>query len=198
MLFKHLKEQMLLPSDEIIINKTVTFRDKECIILGMTSQNEENKLWIIIHDENSERNSYLCEDDCYFNEELECEKTVLTNREQMEENLSRDAFHLHIKDIEIQGQKITFDSSTGTSLQDNSYDLCMALQHFVENGLSTDSFDEFSTNDLMLYTYKQQDDEKFPKIDLSKPLDIKMQIAEDYKEILQKKAYDCKIWRQYQ
>lgn len=108
MQFKDLKQQMLLPTNEFIINKSVTIKDKECMLLGMTSQNEENKLWIIMHEENSGYRENAIDDDYYNYEEIEYENTILTNREQMEKNISNETFHLNIKEIEIQGEKITF------------------------------------------------------------------------------------------
>ncbi len=184
MQFKDLKLQMLLPNNEFIINKSVTIRDKECMILGMTSQNEENKLWIIMHEENAGNREGSFDDDCYNYEEIEYENTILTNRDEMVNNISNETFHLNLKEIEIQGEKIVFNSSAGTCLCDNNYDLCMALQHFVEKGVSLDSFDEYYTSDLMFFTYNQQDGDEFPKVDMSKDLNMKLITSPDSKQIL--------------
>lgn len=196
MLFKHLKKQMLLPTDEFIINKSVKIRDKEFLIIGITSQNEEIKLWIIMHDDSLKHRDSFSEYDCDNYEELEYERErvkkkslhSVTKREEMQEDILNSTSNFSINEIEIQGKSMAFTSSSGTCLRDNAYDLCMALQHFVEKGLTVDLFDEYDTNDLMLYTYKQQDGEEFPKIDLSKPLDIKIKIAEDYNQILINKS----------
>ncbi len=108
----------------------------------------------------------------------------VTKREEMQENILDSTYYFSINEIEVQGKSMTFTSSSGTSLRDNVNDLCMALQHFMEKGLSVESFDEYNTYDLMIYTYMQQEGEDFPKIDLSKTLDMKIKIAEDFKQIL--------------
>lgn len=182
MLFKDLKCRMLLPDDEIIINKHIKIKDKDCIVLGFCSQGDENKLWMIVHDEkacyrdNSEDLDFMCD-----------EEMILSNREQMKQRID-DSIHFSINEIEIQGKKINFCSSTAYCLSDNGYEPYMMLQHFAQRGLLLDEFDEYNVHELFIYSFNQQENEEFPKPDLSRELDIKLHVSYNPKEILSQKS----------
>ncbi len=168
-----LKQQMLLPEKEILINKKVEIAGYSAILVSITSQGNKNVLWVMYHqphfltDEPGERREYF------------------TNREEMVSNIcSHHTPHVHFPEIIIQGQRMTFSSSSAYRIRDNNNSAYMQLQHFVENGMSVALFDKIDLSDMMIASYEQNEGEAFPQIDLSQELDITLKVARSSKEVL--------------
>ncbi len=108
-----------------------------------------------------------------------------TNREtrlkEIEEN-NRDK-HFHIEKLEIQGQIITFNSSSAIQAYEDNIEAIMYLQHFTEKGLIPSEWDGKKVNNLIISQHMQSDDEAELIIDTSKEMDIRLSISPDTKEI---------------
>lgn len=169
MLLKTLKEQMLLPDKEILINKYIRIKDIHGTIVSLTSQNGRNMLWAIYHIENS--NTVHDENTNY-----------LTNKDEMISNISKHNLpNTNLSEIIIQNQKLIVTSSSTSMILDDSFESIMQLQHFFENGLSLDIFGNININNLCIASYEFKDN--FPDINLSNKLNISLTFSETTKEI---------------
>lgn len=176
MLIKDLKSIMLLPEKEIFINKIVKIRGNDVYLMSLTLEENRNVLWV------------MYEAPYYMNKEIDMEDRIehTTNRDKMIHNIDREMYsaHIHISELVIQNQKITFSFSSASALSHTNYEGYMQLQHFIENGLDTTSLDEVDVSNLVIASYVQNENEGFPLIDLSKELHITLKIMKDFKKVL--------------
>lgn len=175
MRLKHLKQEMLLPEKEYIINKMVNIQGVDVLILSFTIEKDKNCLWTISVSEEftpSERYERYNESDEDFK----------TNREELIDGIERRR-NVHIKEIEIQDQIVRFDSSSSSHIYDMNKDGIMALQHFVEKGLISKEWDDIKLENLVITHYEQIEGENTPNINMNKELDISLHIAECFLEI---------------
>ncbi|WP_352419078.1 hypothetical protein [Proteiniborus sp.] len=176
MTIKFLKRLMLLPKEEHIINKRVSIRGLEVQLLSYTIEEDENRLWIMYEDKDL---LDVDPDDEYWRE-------FRTNREELLRKIEANKInkYFHIKQMEIQGQTVSFDSSTYGPLHDLNKKELMQLQHFTEKGLIPSELEEAPLRSLVMGSYVQVRDEDTPIIDATKDLSLKLHIGRDSKEIL--------------
>lgn len=173
MLLETLKQHMLLPEKEILINKKVEISGLSAILVSITSQGNKNVLWVLLHQPH------------FLTDEPEEKREYFTNREVMVSSIcSHYTPHVHFPEIIIQGQKMTFSSSSAYRIPDDSYRAYMQLQHFVEKGMPIAFFDKIDLPDMMVASYEQVESEAFPEIDLSQEVDVTLKVARSSKEVL--------------
>ncbi|MBV7274872.1 hypothetical protein JMF89_10430 [Clostridiaceae bacterium UIB06] len=176
MLLKDLKKNMILPKKEILINKIVKLRGKEIHIISITLEENRNVLWAIY------RLPYC------LNEERDIEEIpeYASNREEMINSFSQElnSYYIHISEIIIQKQKMTFSSSRSSYMYGMGHEGYMQLQHFVEIGMSTINWDEVDLGEMAIVAYVQNQNEDFPSIDLSEELDITLKVDRESKQVL--------------
>ena len=192
MLLKHLKQQMLLPVEEYIINKAVNIRGTEVLLLSFTVEKDKNSLWVLY--ENHNLNDDSCDEE--YHEEFYTEREEMTtNREEFLHHI-KESKHFHIKDMEIQGNIIRFGSSTSSPIYDRNIEGKMHLQHFVEKGLISEEWDEKRLENLVIARYDQMEDEELPKIDKTKELSVVLRIDRDIREVAIQHPFVVKFGKQ--
>ena len=174
MILKYLRQQMLLPQEEYIINKHANIRGVDVLLLSFTIEEDKNRLWLMYENKDSIGNSF-------DNEYMESK----TNREEMIHNI--DEYNrrkdFYIKEMEIQGQIIRFDSCSSSSVYDMNREGIMQLQHFAEKGLISSEWDDVRLEDLVITEYEQVKGEVTPNIDETKELSILLHIEKSLKEV---------------
>jgi len=178
MLLKELKDTMLIPDREILINRSVKIQNTDMLLISITSENNTHKLWTLRKSpERSEEQEYA-EESVY-----EPEK-ILSNRERMRQELqeetARGGQEDFISQLTIQGQTMTFNSSEWGYCREEDYGTYMKLQHFVEKGLELESFADVELNRLCLICYEQDESEPFPDVDLEKELEITLKFESTF------------------
>lgn len=176
MTIKFLKNQMLLPKEEYIINKRVNIRGLDVQLLSFTIEENQNRLWIMYEDK----------DLLDIDPEDEYWREFKTNREEMLRRIeaNRISKYFHINQMEIQGQTVSFDSSTYGPLHDLNKKELMLLQHFTEKGSIPYDLEDAPLRSLVMGLYIQVKSEATPVIDFTKDLSLKLHIGSDSKEIL--------------
>lgn len=185
---KTLKQLMLLPEKEYIINQRVNIRGLDVLLLSFTIEKGKNRLWIMYEDK------YLLNidpDDIYW-------KEFTTNREKLLRNIEADKInkYFHIGQMEIQGQIVRFDSSSSGPIYDMNEEGLMQLQHFVEKGLIPKEWDGVRLKSLVIGSCEQSKDEATPIIDNTKELSVKLHISRSSKEILIQCPFNVKYGKQ--
>ncbi len=175
MYLKDLKQNMILPKKEILIDKIVKIKEIDVHLLSITLEERRNVFWIMY------KNPYNFDLDIDLEEIQE-----YTNRDEMIDNISKEMndYHFYISEITIQNQKMTFSSSRSSRIHHNDYEAYMRLQHFIESGISTENWDKVNLSDILIASYEQKKDEEFPQIDISRELDITVKISENPKQVL--------------
>lgn len=172
---KFLKEEMLIPKKEYIINKSVNIRGKDVLILSFTEEKDNNSLWLIYEDEEfiSERSV----DD--YNE------VFPTNRDKLLDSIDARSknINIHIKEMKIQDNILLFDQSNSSYIYNMNRQGIMRLQHFVEKGLICEEWDGVNLENLVISQHQQREGDKAPELDLTKELNITLRIAKDLIEI---------------
>lgn len=188
MTIKFLKHLMLLPKEEHIINKRVNIRGLDVHLLSYTIEEDKNSLWIMYEDKDL---LDIDSDDEHWRE-------FRTNREEFLRKI--DAIRLnkyfHIRQMEIQGQTVSFDSSSYGPIHDLNKKELMQLQHFTEKGLIPTDWEEAPLRTLVIGSYVQVKDEAVPIIDDTKELTLKLHIDRDSKEILIQCPFRVKFGKQ--
>lgn len=174
MILKFLKQEMLTPKEEYIINKRVNIQGKDVLLLSLT-EGDNNCLWFI-----------------YEQEEFTSERTVdnykdvfSTNRDRLLDSIdsrSRNA-NIHIKEMKIQDYILRFDSSNSSHIYNMNRQGIMRLQHFVEKGLISEDWDGVKLENLVISQHKQRDGEELPKLDMTKDLNIRLGLNNNSLEI---------------
>ena len=175
MILKLLKQEMLIPKEEYIINKRVNIRGTDVLLLSFTKNKDNNSLWFI-----------------YEEKEFTSERTVddykdvfLTNRDKLLDSIdsrSRNT-NIHIKEMKIQDNILKFDSSNSSHIYNMNREGIMRLQHFVEKGLISEEWDEVKLENLVISQHKQREGDQLPKLDMTKDLNITLCISNDSLEI---------------
>lgn len=166
MRFKELKETMLIPDREIMLNRLVSINDADVLLISITSENGRHKLWTLrqipdwVYEENPD---YQPEENRTHRQRMQGalqDKVVFGDQEDS------------ISKMIIQGQLMTFGTSQSTFCTEQDHEAHMKLQHFVEKGMELASFADVSVDRLFLTFYEQDASEPFPDLDLEKELDI--------------------------
>ncbi|SHI46996.1 hypothetical protein [Lutispora thermophila] len=195
MIFKDLKQQMLLPVEEYIINKTVTIRGTKVLLLSFTIEKNRKSLWLMYENNELHDESF----DEKYPQELSLKKEdFVTNREEflhyiMESHIRKN---FNIKEMEIQGNTIGFHLWTSSPIHEGSSEEKMHLQHFVEKGLIPEEWDDISLENIVIARYEQIEAEEFPKIDKTKDLSVVLRIDRDIKEVAIQHPFVVKFGKQ--
>jgi hypothetical protein len=176
MLVKDLKQRMFLPNKEVLINKIVNIRGRDVHLISITAQEQRNVLWVMYQVPLS------LDVEVYPKMEAEC----TSNREQMLNNLksSSDDYRLSISEMVIQNKKITFSSSRSSHIDRVQSEEYAKLQHFIEEGITTTNWDEVNLRDIVIAGLVQKEEEQFPEIDLSKDLEISLNLIREFNQVL--------------
>lgn len=176
MILRDLKQHMLLPKEEIFINKTVKIRGIDVHLISITLEENKSVLWA----------AYKLS--CYIDEgiELEERKEYTSNREEMVNNISQElnCSHIYISEISIQNQKITFSSSSVSQVNHMNCKEDMLLQHFIKKGMITANWKDVDLKNVVIVAYEQKEGEALPSIDLSRELDITLRVNKEFKQVL--------------
>jgi hypothetical protein len=111
---------MLPPQKEYIINKHANIRGVDVLLLSFTIEEDKNHLWLMYENKDSI-------EDSFDNEYMESK----TNRKEMIHNIDKynRRKDFYIKEMEIQGQIIRFDScSSSIEAMEN---LCPRYKNFA-------------------------------------------------------------------
>ncbi|MCQ4085438.1 hypothetical protein [Saccharibacillus sp. JS10] len=154
MRLKNLKELMLLPEREILLNRWAKIGGVDVLLLTITSENGMNKLWTLQK----------------FPEKSN------------QENDSNDQ-QPYLSQMIIQGQTMTFSSSESTFCIPGHHDIEMKLQHFAETGVDLEAFSDVRLKQLFLTCHEQDANESFPNIDPSQELDVIIKLNSYYRQI---------------
>lgn len=195
MLLKHLKQQMLLPVEEYIINKTVNIRGTEVLLLSFTVEKEKKSLWLLY--ENVNLNDDSCDEE--YSEDFYAEREELTtNREEFLHHIMerQRQINFSIKEMEIQGNIISFGSSSCSPIHDNNIEGKMHLQHFAEKGLISEEWDDKRLENLIIARYDQMEDEEFPGIDESRELSLVLRVDREIREATIQHPFAVKFGKQ--
>ncbi|WP_291637807.1 hypothetical protein [Clostridium sp.] len=176
MFLKDLKQKMILPNREILINKTVKIRGLDVQLISITSQEHRNVLWA------------MYQLPCPVNAGMDLEERIeyTSNRDEMTNNISKyisSPPNIYISEIMIQNQKMSFISSSSSPMHDMNYEGYMQLQHFIENGMVTTNWNEVNLANIVIAAYKQNESEEFPTVDLSKKLDITLKVNKELTQV---------------
>lgn len=172
---KGFKNLMISPSKEILINKVLYIKGIKSILMSITKEKNKNRFWIM-----------SCIKSSYNN----IDKKHLTNKEEMINNICSNLHSdIFISSLEIQNKTMTFSSSCGINILNDSIEGGMYLQHFLEKGIDISVFENENPSNIFIYYYEQKRKEKFPKVELSKDLNIVLNIEECPKEILVNKDF---------
>ncbi len=176
MLLRDLKQTMLLPNSEIFINKIVKIKETTVQLISITSQEHRNVLWVMY-----KLPHHVSEG---INPEEISDPT--SNRAEMINHITQEIRfpNIYISEIMIQNQKMTFASSRANPLSYKNYEEYMRLQHFMENGLDIENWNEVDLDNIVIAAYEQMENEEFPTIDLSKKLDITLKVSRELKQVL--------------
>lgn len=166
-----LKKEMLLTEREILIGKSLHIQDRLALIVSVTEQNEEIKLWVFHHQSGVEPRAHRLSE-------------YATNRDEIMDRIADNRLPFpHIEAISIQGQALALVGSSIGSIGHNptSY---MKLQHFVEAGADLTAIEEIDLDELALGEYKLSANSPFPGIDQKKEMPITLRTAEIHQEAL--------------
>lgn len=188
MILKLLKEEMLIPKEEYIINKTANIRGIDILLLSFTEEEDNNSLWLMYEQEEftSERAT-----DKY-------EEVFSTNRDRLLDSIDErsKSINIHIKEMKIQDNILKFDSSNSSPIYNMNRQGIMRLQHFVEKALISEEWDEVKLENLVISQHKQRVGDKPPKLDITKDLNITLSIASDSLEIPIEHAFKAEFGKQ--
>ncbi|WP_172193676.1 hypothetical protein [Saccharibacillus qingshengii] len=169
MRLKELKDTMLIPDREVLLNRLVKINNNDVLLISLTSEQQTHKLWTLR--KLPERSPDPDEEESIY----ESEETF-SNREIMQRHLREDTVLNNQQEFTsrmiIQGQSMTFHSSESIYGMEQNPTFYMRLQHFIENGMELAGFDEVELERLCLTCYEQESSEPFPDLDLDRELDI--------------------------
>lgn len=172
---KYFKNLVISPSKEILINKVLYIKGIKTILMSITKEKDKNRLWIM---------------SCIRRNYKDIDKEYLTNREKMISNICNNLHSdIFISSLQIQNQVMNFTSSQGVSISGDSIEGAMYLQHFLEKGIDISVFENESPSDIFIFSYEQESNQKFPKVNSSKNFNIILSIEGSSKEILVNKDF---------
>ncbi|CAM3462898.1 MULTISPECIES: hypothetical protein [Saccharibacillus] len=162
MRLKELKESMLVPDREILLNRLFTINNTEVLLISITSEQQSHKLWTL-----RKLPEQLFEEKAVHKSE-----ETLTIRDRFQEKIFFNGQGDYISKMIIQGQTLTFNLAQSDYCTEQDHGTYMKLQHFIEKGLQLGSFADAELNRLFLTCYEQDPSEPCPNFDLNKEMDI--------------------------
>ncbi len=186
MLLKDLKEQMLLPEEEYIINRYVNIGDIDVLLLSLTVERDKNSIWMIYEDEG------LSGEDLYYRD------SPKTNRERLLRSIDNTNKYksFSINKMELGGHTIKFGSSRSSHIYDMNREGLMQLQHFAEKNLIPEKWDDIRLENLVIVRYNLMEDQVLPSIDSLKELPIVLYMKNDSVEVPIQSPFKVKFGRQ--
>lgn len=167
-----LKEMMLLPDEEIRLQKTITIKGNLVHLMCITKSGDTNVLWAIYENKNAINNMNV----------LRRDPMKMTNRDLLLESVkSQNSYtNIQITKLIIQGQEFTVASSSSSMLIAHDLQNMIRLQHLEESKLLPDFLMEVPCENLSLARYTQIKGEICPSIDVKKELDITIELGIDH------------------
>ncbi len=177
MRLNELKDMMLLPDREILLNRLVKINNNDILLIAITSERGIHKLWTL-----RRFPDYL------YEEQPVCEpQEPLSNRDRIQEYVLGDTIfddqEDRISKMIIQGQLMTFNGMEARFCTEQDHETYMRLQHFTEKGLDLSHFAEAELSRLFLTSYIQDSSEPFPDITVDKELDIALRFDRTFRRI---------------
>lgn len=190
--FKEFKSKLLLEIDEIVINKKVTIQGQELLFLSFIKGQTENTLFALYNGNkeiNEDNEQYLS-----GNDEIE-EYVLTTNREDMINSIesSNQSANIFLKEMTIQNQVVTFESSSTGSIEYYDADDILILKHYIENQMIPHEFDHVHLENIILIRFKQNSEEDFPKISTNEEIIVTLEADERSREILIQQPFKSSI-----
>ena len=176
MKFKEFKKQLFLPKKEYIINQWANIRGTDVLLLSFIVDENKSCLWLAYVKDELDVDSSTIE---------EYQEEIKTNRKKLLNNIEKSKGHkpIHIKKMEIQGQTVTFTSSSLGPLCHWNVEDKLLLQHFIEKALIPEKWDEENLENIFIGRYEQLEGEAIPNIDTTKDLSILLHIDRSSVEI---------------
>lgn len=174
MLLRDLKRQMLLSQQEYGINQRATIRGLEAHVLSFTTGVNGNCLWMAYRDEVSEQ----AEEPAW--------REFHTNRQELLQDIEvgKRNIGFHISEMEIQGQRVSFASSSSHRIDEMNVQRLMQLQHFAEHDLLPAEWDGVELESIIIAQYEQAKGEQvIPAIDRTRDLGVVLYIDRSFREI---------------
>ncbi|OWR32548.1 hypothetical protein CDO73_02790 [Saccharibacillus sp. O23] len=177
MRLKELKDMMLLPDREILLNRLVKINNNDILLIAITSERGIHKLWTL-----RRFPDYL-----YEEQPADEPQEPLSNRDRVQQSLQGDTIFEdqedHISKMIIQDRLMTFNGMEARFCTEQDHETYMRLQHFVEKGVDLSGFAEAELYRLFLTSYMQDSSEPFPDLDLNKELDIALRFDRTFRRI---------------
>lgn len=163
MILREMKERMLLPERQLIINKACEIRGRKVVIAAITQQNGKNSLWLLLqcpHPSNDQEDASCAWLDAEHTHRLALERHV---------RFSASGRHFTIKEAVIRGQKLTFAGSSGSSIEEDDISEMMKLQYLLQQKIDFSIFDDMEMSSLFLYEYELKETPFFSEGELTHP-----------------------------
>lgn len=176
MFLRDLKKNMILPKEEIPINKIVKIKGIDVHLISITLEENRNVLWA------------MYQLPYYLNGVIDTDEIAeyASNRDKTMNNIRNEmnSHYVHISEMTIQKQKMTFSSSSASYMYSMCCEGYMQLQHFIERGMSTINWDDVDLAKMVIVAYVQKQSEEFPSIDISAELNITLKVDRESKQVL--------------
>ncbi|OWA37591.1 hypothetical protein B9G55_05940 [Saccharibacillus sp. O16] len=157
-----LKDTMLIPDREVVLNRLIQLNGTDVLLLSITSQDKIHRLWTL----RSLPESYYEESSVDPSEDAHS----IRNRKRAPDLFSEQEDH--VSKMLIQNQIMTFRGMQGFFCTEQDHETYMYLQYFIEKGMDLAHFADVELNRLALYSYEQDSSEPFPDLDLERELDM--------------------------
>ncbi|MGI6345254.1 MAG: hypothetical protein ACOX18_09450 [Bacillota bacterium] len=172
MLLRHLRQRLLLPEAEQVINQRASVRGLDVLLLSFTVEAGQNSLWLICRAAPAPLPG------------VGPEWGFGTRREKLLQDIARcNLPHLQLDALEIAGQRITFSHSTSRSLAAVDNEAYAPLQHFAEQGLLPAEWDGTPLENLTIVRYQQTEGESLPRPEPASELPVRLHVAREFREI---------------
>lgn len=177
MRLKELKEMMLIPDREILINRLVKIKDTDVLLISITSEQQTHRFWTLRR----------LPEEMFEGEPVQESEEGFSNRDRIQRQRQEKVYFNdqedYISKMIIQGQTMTFGLAQSACCMEQDHETYMKLQHFIEKGLELASFAEVELNRLFLTFYEQDSSEPFPDLDLERELDITLKFNSTFRSI---------------
>lgn len=164
----HLREHLLRPARELILNRPFSLGETRAQLLSLTEQAGELTLWLLWELERSERE---------LQEERRQWPQLKTNREELAARLGQRTMPPPLEEISIQGTALPLSGCSSLPLEGQPAPL-MALAHFLELGPDFGPLEELPLDRLALTKYHFREGTSFPEVDADAPLTLRLKTSE--------------------
>lgn len=170
-----IRNGLLLPERETIINKYFELEGRPTVLASITEQDGEVKVWMF------HRADFSGLD---ITEWAADEPVFDSNRaKKIAEIESHRIISIDVLEFEIQGNLLRINASSYGPVEYMEHGL-MKLQHFLESGIDLSPLEDTSFNELCLYEYRVEEGTPFPDIDTTQPIPAGIRIFAESRETL--------------